>query len=98
MIMSRSHEEARDQGSLVFLDTFAEMQRLKQEGDVAFLSHQWTSFVNPDPSGEHYAAMVSALDALAATGWPCTHVWVDYHSIPQANRDQQQNAINSLSL
>ncbi|CAK0860005.1 unnamed protein product [Prorocentrum cordatum] len=93
-----SHEEARDQGSLVFLDTTAKMESLKQEGDIAFFSHQWTSFVDPDPSGKHYAAMVSALDALAATGWPCTHVWVDYHSIPQANRDQQQNAINSLSL
>jgi len=93
-----SHEEARDGGSLLFLDTTAEMQRLKRDGGIAFFSHQWTSFVAPDPGGEHYAAMVSALDALAAAGWPCTHVWVDYHSIPQANRDQQQSAINSLSL
>jgi len=58
-----NHEQVRNGGRLVFRDSFNELAL----GDdyTIFISHQWTSFSAPDPSGEHYAVMCAAVRKIA---------------------------------
>ena len=64
-----------------------------------FLSHQWTAFTEPDPTGVQYEAMCAAVRAVAreaGVGVDALHVWVDILAIPQRNRALQRMAIESL--
>jgi hypothetical protein len=91
-------EEARDRGLLRFHDTLGDT--LDSTNVVVFFSHQWTSKEEPDPTGRQYEVMRSSLREISARNdWPLSRVmvWVDYHSIPQVQRVQQENAILSLS-
>merc|ERR1712048_1347993 len=105
-----SHEEARSSGLLRFLDTIRCAQLfLTSSEDVdahgsafaVFISHQWTSFQFPDPSGLQYEAMRKALRSVATryqVNLLRMYTWVDYCSIPQANSHAQRLAINSLPV
>jgi hypothetical protein len=59
----RSHEELRDEGKLIFKD------RVEQLSDddqfVVFISHQWISSTEPDPTGVQYPVMVAAVKRVA---------------------------------
>ena len=62
---------------------------------------QQVSRQHPDPAGEQYPVMAAAVRAIAAAhGWPLSdcRVWLDYHSVPQANLKCQQLAIDSIFL
>eukprot|EP00450_Noctiluca_scintillans_P000337 CAMPEP_0194499684 /NCGR_PEP_ID=MMETSP0253-20130528/15911_1 /TAXON_ID=2966 /ORGANISM="Noctiluca scintillans" /LENGTH=708 /DNA_ID=CAMNT_0039341455 /DNA_START=36 /DNA_END=2162 /DNA_ORIENTATION=+ len=91
-----THESARNQGKLEFLDT-VEMMRASAPCTL-FVSHQWTGFASADPSNTQYLSVVDACVMLANDGLNIRWVWVDYFSIPQANADQQQAAVDSLAV
>ena len=87
----------RDRGALVYKDNVDALAH--PSVTYLFLSHQWTSWVEPDPTGKQYAAMVSAVQSVvAAEGWRLaeTLVWCDYFSIPQRCLSEQEAAIKSL--
>ena len=58
-----SHEALRDEGKLVYRDRFSDLAL----GDdyTVFLSHQWTSYTEPDPTNEQYPVMCAAIQHLA---------------------------------
>ena len=92
-----THEEARDRGLLIFRDTVEAM--LMYAMHTVFMSHQWAGFSHPDASGVQYSSMLHACRVSnQASGSSIQWVWVDYFSIPQANHDQQQAAIDSLAV
>lgn len=97
------HEVLRNTHKLTVLDSLSDVDAFIAAGKhVVFFSHQWTSFKNPDPSGDQYACMCSSIRELAAqNGWNDTlkdvFVWVDYSCIPQANSSTQNLAIRSLA-
>ena len=95
----RPHEELRDRpGVLRHVDL---LSQLEQSSDrIIFFSHQWTSFTEPDHSGEQFRCMVRAVRAIAeAKGWrlESTRIWCDFFSIPQRCKGMQLLAINSLA-
>ena len=66
---------------------------------IVFLSHQWKSREEPDPTGEDWKAATLAIESLAATYKRSLDdfvVWIDYTSIPQRNRPCQSLSISSL--
>lgn len=92
-----SHEDARSQALLNFLDTPEALEEHQQH--TAFVSHQWTGFSHPDHTGVQYKSMVTACSAIRDhLNHDLRWVWVDYFSIPQRNRDQQQVAIDTLAV
>lgn len=96
----RVHEETRDDGLLLFVDTKDKFRRMiEQRYLTIFFSHQWVAFEAPDPEGEQYAVMVAALDKIASQEKrevEDIYVWVDIFSIPQECRTVQKLAIVSL--
>ena len=93
----QTYEDMRDRGALVYKDNVDALAH--PSVTYLFLSHQWTSWVEPDPTGKQYAAMVSAVQSVvAAEGWRLaeTLVWCDYFSIPQRCLSEQEAAIKSL--
>jgi hypothetical protein len=91
----RRFEDLRDCGSLHFCDTMAALLD-ESRFFYIFLSHQWTSWSAPDPSGTQYAIMQSAVRHVSEKyGWPIetVMVWVDYASIPQRNENAMNSAI-----
>jgi hypothetical protein len=97
------HEVLRNTHKLTVLDSLSDVDAFIAAGKhVLFFSHQWTSFKNPDPSGDQYASMCSSIRELAAqNGWDDSlkdvFVWIDYSCIPQANTSTQNLAIRSLA-
>jgi len=95
-----SFEELRDRQLLRYCDSLEAIVDLVSEGyAILFISHQWTSFTAPDPSNEQFRAMVKGLELVAqARGWVLerVYVWVDYSSVPQVNKAEQMEAINSI--
>lgn len=97
------HEVLRNTHKLTVLDSLSDVDAFIAVGKhVVFFSHQWTSFKNPDPSGDQYAAMCTSLRELSSrNGWDDSlrdvFVWVDYSCIPQANPSTQNLAIRSLA-
>ena len=96
------HEKLRDRGTLRYRDTMGTLRDKagKAQNKYIFLSHQWTAWSAPDPSGAQLAVMHAAVRHVAAThGWPLEDVmvWCDYTSIPQSNEACMQQAISSLS-
>eukprot|EP00928_Gymnodinium_smaydae_P040736 TRINITY_DN275_c0_g2_i1.p1 TRINITY_DN275_c0_g2~~TRINITY_DN275_c0_g2_i1.p1 ORF type:complete len:946 (+),score=98.92 TRINITY_DN275_c0_g2_i1:116-2953(+) len=94
-----AHEDIID--SAKWLHTIEDIDEFLVEHRVIFMSHQWTAFSVPDPSGEQYHQMILAIDTITAEReWSesQTYVWVDYSSIPQRNRSLQTLAINSLTV
>ena len=59
----RSHEELRDEGKLLFKDRVEQLA--DDEQFVVFISHQWTSSLEPDPNGIQYPVMVAAVQRVA---------------------------------
>lgn len=92
------HEVARDSGKLQFVDKAEIIRQMRDEEGVVFISHQWAGFDAPDPDGVQYRAMLDAIVALQRKGISCRWIWVDYLCIPQQNKSQQQNAIDSLTV
>ena len=93
----QTYEDMRDRGALVYKDNVDALAH--PSVTYLFLSHQWTSWTEPDPTGKQYAAMVSAVQSVvAAEGWRLaeTLVWCDYFSIPQRCLSEQEAAIKSL--
>lgn len=96
----REHETLRNSGKLIYRDTLQELGSDEHESQFyIFISHQWTSWTEPDPTGKQYKVMAAAVRAIAASyNWPLERVlvWVDYCSIPQRCVASQKNAIRSL--
>ena len=59
----KSHEVLRNEGRLVYRDTFDDLAH----GDdyVIFLSHQWLGYDAPDPDGVQYPCMARAVEQIA---------------------------------
>ena len=97
------HEVLRNTHKLTVLDSLSDVDAFIAAGKhVVFFSHQWTSFTLPDPSGNQYQSMCTALKELAKqNGWNESlqdiFVWVDFSCIPQANPSTQNLAIRSLA-
>ena len=98
------HERLRDGGLLRYRDTMDTLHDARATGSTGslyvFMSHQWTSWSAPDPSGAQLRVMKAAVRHVAAVhGWSldAVMVWVDYCSIPQGNAACKQQAIASLS-
>ncbi len=96
-------EVLRNTHRLTVLDTLKDVDAFIDAGkQIVFLSHQWTSFAAPDPSGAQYEAMCIALKELARqSGWDESlkdvFVWVDYCCLPQANTSAQNLTIRSVA-
>lgn len=91
-----SHENLRK--VTLWLNTTEEIEAFA--GDIIFISHQWTAFASPDPTGTQFKAMTMAIDTICSEKkWKeaDTYVWLDYLSIPQEHRNCQTMAINSLT-
>lgn len=97
------HEVLRNTHKLTVLDSLSDVDAFIAVGKhVVFFSHQWTSFKNPDPSGDQYDVMCASMRVLTRrNGWDESlkdvFVWVDYSCIPQANSSTQNLAIRSLA-
>jgi hypothetical protein len=97
------HEVLRNTHKLTVLDSLSDVDSFIAAGKhVVFFSHQWTSFTAPDPSGQQYDVMCTAMKELARrNGWDESlkdvFAWIDYSCIPQANPSTQNLAIRSLA-
>merc|ERR1719191_2159779 len=56
------YETLRDQGRLIFLDSWQEALEFKKKCYIVFLSHQWLGWGEPDPQNLHYTTMVNAVN------------------------------------
>ena len=96
-----SHEVARRHGQLVMLDTFEELVQFVSDHPTLFISHQWLGFTEPDPFGLHFHAICRAVADLCAqqsVDEDELYIWLDYVSIPQANKTLQALSISSLAV
>eukprot|EP00931_Biecheleriopsis_adriatica_P050205 TRINITY_DN29058_c0_g1_i1.p1 TRINITY_DN29058_c0_g1~~TRINITY_DN29058_c0_g1_i1.p1 ORF type:complete len:974 (-),score=177.30 TRINITY_DN29058_c0_g1_i1:131-2719(-) len=94
-----AHEDVIDK--TFWLHSIKEIDKFLETKRVIFMSHQWTAFASPDPTGIQYQQMVMAVDTLCSErGWEeeDVFVWLDYSSIPQRHRGLQTLAINSLTI
>ena len=84
------------------LEYFDTVDALKENASfILFFSHEWVGVQHPDPDNVQYPLMVQALSSIVeARGWPVekVRVWLDYHSVPQANSSCKQLAIGSIFL
>ena len=95
------HEEARNNGQLVMLDTWAEAVAFGRDHPIVFNSHQWLGWAEPDPVNIHYPVMVTAGEALCAQRGIAESdlfMWVDVLSIPQANLSSKLTAISTIAV
>ena len=95
------HEEARLANELVVIDTFDQLHSFLNTSSTVFISHQWLDFGAPDPDNVHFDAICAALVQLCDDSGKNPdelHVWLDYSSIPQANRVLQKLSIDTLSV
>lgn len=96
------HEELLNRGALTWLHTYAAIEEFVGSGMfIIFMSHQWTSFTEPDHTGKQYEAMLLAIERVCqdfGRGDDDTYLWLDYASIPQQHRGLQTLAINSLTV
>ena len=93
------HETLRDKKLLLMLDAPSAAAKLRKKGCILFFSHQWLSTDVPDPAGQQFGDMSSAIQEFVQARRLKTDsifVWVDYCSIPQRSAQQQQLAVNSL--
>ena len=93
-------EKLRDSG--VRLRYFDALEQLESSDGckVVFLSHQWTSFTEPDPTGDQYRVMLSSIaHVMDVEDWNPDRVlvWCDYCSVPQGHKGMQGFAINSIA-
>ena len=93
-------EKLRDSG--VRLRYFDSLEQLESSDGckVVFLSHQWTSFTEPDPTGAQYRVMLSSIaHVMDVEDWDPDRVlvWCDYCSVPQGHKGMQGFAINSIA-
>ena len=75
-----SHEELRRLGQLLYLDDLEQLRQFERKMRIVFFSHQWTSFVYPDPSNTQWRTMVAACQQLqAANKWPLErmYIWIE---------------------
>jgi hypothetical protein len=75
------HEEGRRLGQLLYLDNLEQLKHFERKMRIVFFSHQWTSFVYPDPSNQQYRTMVTALQKVQSVNkWPLERmfIWVEY--------------------
>ena len=95
------HEEARLANELVVIDNFDQLHSFLNASSTVFISHQWLDFGAPDPDNVHFDAICAALVQLCDDSGKNPdelHVWLDYSSIPQANRVLQKLSIDTLSV
>ena len=95
-----SFEVLRDQhrNSMESFDDMEGLEGFLRKNYTIFFSHQWLGFGEPDPGDAQFPIMVAATEKLAEENASLdkTYVWFDYGSIPQANRNTQMLAVNSL--
>ena len=73
---------------------------------IVALTSQWLAGGSPDPENVHFKGIVDAVSALQSRLWmeddpkadAPFYVWLDYISIPQANKTLQSLSISSLAL
>lgn len=96
------HEELLNRSALTWLHTHEAIEQFISSGMfIIFMSHQWTSFTEPDHTGKQYEAILLAIDRVCkdfGRGDDDTYLWLDYASIPQQHRGLQTLAINSLTV
>eukprot|EP00930_Biecheleria_cincta_P099740 TRINITY_DN91354_c0_g1_i1.p1 TRINITY_DN91354_c0_g1~~TRINITY_DN91354_c0_g1_i1.p1 ORF type:complete len:926 (-),score=159.24 TRINITY_DN91354_c0_g1_i1:15-2792(-) len=96
------HEELLNRSALTWLHTYEAIEQFVSSGMfIIFMSHQWTSFTEPDHTGKQYEAMLLAIEKVChdfGRGDDDTYLWLDYASIPQQHRGLQTLAINSLTV
>ena len=103
-------EVLRDQhrNSMESFDDMESLEVFLRKNYTIFFSHQWLGWGEPDPIDAQFPIMIEATKKLAkdnaashksmrgAAYMDKTYVWFDYGSIPQANRNTQMLAVNSL--
>ncbi len=95
-----TYEDALNRGCLRSLATAAMTREfvIELRQRIIFSCHQWLGWTQPDPNRVHYTSIATATNAVAAQmGWPMQrcHLWVDYHSVPQASPHLQALALDS---
>ena len=77
-----------------------ELHLLEEQGlHLIFISHQWTSFTEPDHTTAQMAAMKAGVRRVAKLrDWSLSEVllWADYSSLPQTNLAEQREGIIAL--
>jgi len=95
------HEVMRNNGDLAIIDTYPEFKDFCAANPVLFVSHQWLSHREPDPEGQQFKQILDCCVMLCGQlDIPISklYIWMDYFSIPQANKNLQYFAINSLHI
>lgn len=94
------HEGNRDAGRLKILDTMAQIQDFKDNGNkIIFITYEWLSWQKCGPSSIQYSSMMSAIDKLREMHADPEHklwVWFDILSIPQTHPTVKALAVYSL--
>eukprot|EP00929_Paragymnodinium_shiwhaense_P028442 TRINITY_DN16481_c0_g1_i1.p1 TRINITY_DN16481_c0_g1~~TRINITY_DN16481_c0_g1_i1.p1 ORF type:complete len:1025 (-),score=48.85 TRINITY_DN16481_c0_g1_i1:343-3417(-) len=98
--LSACHEGARDRGSLLVLDTAADVQRFQESGrKVLFFSYTWTNWSKLGPNDVQLSCMKAAARRIQSrTGIDPEHlyIWIDILSIPQSSDSCKELAVDSL--
>jgi len=91
------HEDCRDRGLLVFLDSMEQVETFKRSRSIAFISHQWLGGADPDTEDTtQLRVMQGAVRGLMVTTSREMHVWMDYISVPQRHAGAQAMAMWAL--
>ena len=97
----QTHEVLRSKGDLTIFDTYEEFKTFCNQSPVIFVSHQWLSDNAPDPDGHQFKIILEVCAMLCVklgVAISDLYIWIDYCSIPQANKTLQFYAISSLPI
>jgi len=95
----RPHEEVRDAGLILVIDTMDKLSAFAKTKITVFFSHQWLSYSHPDPEQVQFKHMAQAVQLIAKRenrSLEDVYIWADWMCIPQQCRAVQRLAINSL--
>jgi len=95
------HETMRKNGDLTIFDNYGEFATFCASNPVVFVSHQWLSDTAPDPDNHQFKLILEVCTMLCIKlniSLENLYIWIDYCSIPQANRTLQYYAISSLHV
>lgn len=72
-----SFEDIRARGQHTVLDDLASVQRFSESNKkIIFISHQWLSYTEPDPSNKQYVEMARALKHIIVRAGGCFRGWL----------------------
>uniref|UniRef100_A0A7S1FAU5 Tyrosine-protein kinase ephrin type A/B receptor-like domain-containing protein n=1 Tax=Noctiluca scintillans TaxID=2966 RepID=A0A7S1FAU5_NOCSC len=95
------HEQVRDEGKLVSLDTYIMVANFVKRCSTVFISHQWLGHTHPDPDNVHFLAVCAACESVCSRfdiDSEDLYVWIDFASIPQLNVHLKTLSIDSLAV